>query len=75
MFMDDATKQLSLGRVAAALILVILLAFDGHMMVVNKVVPDIPTGWLTAMLGFYFGNKASSTVTSITDIKASAGVK
>ena len=63
MFQDDATKALSLGRVASALILLIMLAYDGHMMVVNKVLPDIPINWCGAMLMFYGINKTSSTVT------------
>jgi len=65
MFQDDATHQLSLGRVAAALILVSMLCFDGHQMAVNKIIPDIPTGWLSAMLGFYLGNKTASVTTNI----------
>lgn len=65
MFTDDATKQLSLGRVSAALILIVMLAYDGHMMAVNKQLPDIPTNWLAAMLIFYGVNKGSSTATTI----------
>ena len=72
MFMDDNTGQLSLGRVAAALILVSLILYDGHIMATKGLVLDLPTNWLAAMLGFYYGNKASSTVTTMTEIKNGA---
>lgn len=69
MFMDDSTKQLSLGRVASATILVSMLLYDGHIMATKGLVLDLQTNWLAAMLGFYFGNKASSTYTSVAEIK------
>ena len=69
MFMDDSTKQLSLGRVASAVILVSMLLYDGHIMATKGLVLDLQTNWLAAMLGFYFGNKASSTITTMTEIK------
>lgn len=65
MFRDDYTKQLSLGRVSAAIILFYLLGCTGHMMIVGKAILDIPTNWLAAMLAFYGINKAASVTTTI----------
>lgn len=65
MFKDDATGQVSLGRVSAALILVYLLACTGHLMIVKGTLVDIPVNWLTAMVTFYGINKASSTVKEV----------
>lgn len=69
MFMDDSTKQLSLGRVGAAVILLFQLGCFGHMMATGKGLVDLPSNWMLTALALYGINKSSSTVTAITEIK------
>lgn len=64
MFQDDNTGQLSLGRVLSAVIVLFVLLCTGHIMVVNGVLSDIPTGWAALAAGLYGINKVVSSTTA-----------
>jgi len=72
MFMDDVTKQLSLGRVLSAILFIWLIGCTGHLLATGKGLVDIPTNWMVVLLGFYGINKTSSTTTSILGVKDGA---
>ena len=69
MFMDDVTRQLSLGRVLTALCFIWIMACTGHLLATGKGLVDIPTNWMVVLLGFYGINKTSSTTSSILGVK------
>lgn len=65
MFKDDVTKQWSLARVSAAVVLAIQLGYSGFVVVTSKTLPDLQAGWLTFLLAIYGINKAASAGISI----------
>ena len=60
MFKDDNTKQFSLGRISAAIVLIVQLGYAGYVVYTTKVLPDLQTGWGGFILGAYGINKITS---------------
>jgi hypothetical protein len=63
MFKDDVTKMWSLGRVSAAIVLVLQLVYAGYMVFSAKTMPDLQVGWGGFILAAYGINKITSAVT------------
>ena len=62
-FKDDVTGQWSLARISGSMVLIFNLLFAAGVVCFSHKLPDLPTGWLTLILGLYGINKIATGIT------------
>ena len=65
MFKDDVTKQWSLSRVSAFMVVVFNIAYCGYTVWVGDTFPDLGNNWLVLVLTLYGLNKGATVARAI----------